>query len=493
MKKINKIYSNILRINQTSRHTLISLFQMFFITFFGFIATMYIARKTGPEIYGVYSLFIAYYSIITILRNFGFEQAAVKKISEGENQNSYFTAFLAINVISLPILLLILFIIQPYLSSINEYGLFNWMLLAVIISSIYTIFITSNFGTGKVGVFQAGLISDSFFRIIFQVIAVFFGYYIMGLVGGLIIGFIAGMIVNIPFNTLKLSYFSYAQFKTLMAFSLWVFLVNASFVLLSNIDKIAIGYYLSNADVGIYTIAFQLTSVATFGFMAFQSVIYPKISYMSINGEIEGIERLLSKSMTYSLSLAIPSLIGGFLLGYHILYYFYEASYASGYYSLIILFVCQIANVFVVLISTTITAMNMPKSTFKVTFFGTILNILLNILFIPLFGIIGAAISTLITMSIISTLLFISLSKLIKIKLEKTTFKNIIIAASAMLIPIAIYRLFVPIDNFFLVLLPILIGGIVYCTTLVKLDTAIRNEILDILIQMGIIHPKSPK
>lgn len=450
---------------------------------------MYIARITGPEIYGVYSLFLAYFSLITIIRNFGFEQAAVKKISEGEDQNSYFTAYLGINIISIPFLILILFIFRPYLTILDEYGLFYWMIAAVIISSAYNIFITSNFGTGKVGVFQTGLISDSLFRIIFQLIAVFFGIYILGLIGGVIIGFIAGTIVNIPFNSLKLSRFTYEQFKSLMTFSFWIFLVNASVILLANIDKLFINYYLTTADVGIYTIAFQMTAVATFGFMAFQSVIYPKISHMSTKGYKDEIENLLSKALTYSLSLTIPAFFGGLFLGYYLLYYFYEASYAEGYSSLTILFACQMVNSFVVLISTTLTAMNMPKSTFKVTFIGTLLNILLNFLLIPLMGIIGAALSTLITLTIIAVSLHRALSGIIKIKLESTTTKNIIIATSAMCIFLGLYRILIPIENFILAFLPIITGLLIYSSLLLKTDENISHELRELLNQLHIKVP----
>src|SRR4030042_5161902 len=99
---------------------------------------------------------------------------------------------------------------------------------------------------------------------------------------------------------------------------------------------------MSNADVGIYRTAFQLTSVATFTTLAFHTVLYPKISNWGAQGQFSKINKSLARAFTYSLLLAIPTCIGGWILGEKLLYYLYGASFVEGNSALFFLLLVQI-------------------------------------------------------------------------------------------------------------------------------------------------------
>jgi O-antigen/teichoic acid export membrane protein len=106
---------------------------------------------------------------------------------------------------------------------------------------------------------------------------------------------------------------------------------------------------MSNTDVGIYRTAFQLTSVATFATLAFHTVLYPKISNWGAQGQITEIESSLARAWTYSLFLAIPTCIGGWILGEKLLYFLYGASFVAGAPALFFLLFVQVINVFMFL------------------------------------------------------------------------------------------------------------------------------------------------
>ena len=117
-------------------------------------------------------------------------------------------------------------------------------------------------------------------------------------------------------------------------------------------------------------------------------------------GQIAEIENSLARAFTYSLFLAIPTCIGGWILGEKLLYYLYGASFVEGTPALFFLLLVQIVNVFMYLGTMSLTALNRPKDAFWITVIAAIANILLDLTLIPVMGITGAAVATLIAMTI---------------------------------------------------------------------------------------------
>ena len=114
---------------------------------------------------------------------------------------------------------------------------------------------------------------------------------------------------------------------------------------------------------------------------------------------------------------------------------------------------------------------------------------MLNLLLIPLVGIVGAAIATLVTMTLNVVMGRIILSQIINIRVEYIGVLNILKASAVMALLVGGYRLFIPLSNLWLTLTPIAIGGIVYGVLLLKLDKAICYELKTIVTHMNIPWP----
>lgn len=78
------------------RQSIVSLIWQIAFTFIGFLSTMYFARALGAGILGANFLFIAYLGIIGLMIDSGFGGGAVKRISEGEEPDAYFSAFVVL-------------------------------------------------------------------------------------------------------------------------------------------------------------------------------------------------------------------------------------------------------------------------------------------------------------------------------------------------------------------------------------------------------------
>ena len=479
------LFSNIMNINPVQRQSIISLFWQIAFTAIGFLSTMYFAHTVGAAILGAYFLFTAYNGIFGMVTDGGFGGAAVKRISEGEEPDAYFSAYFVLRLLFTIIVVLTLLVLRDYFVDLNTSGMFIWLLLALMVSVLAGPISSGVAGAGKMGIRTTCAGIGNISRIILQVLAIYLGYEAAGLAGGSVAGILIAAIIEFRFFDLRFVRFKWHHIKSLSIFSFWLFLTSGGVLVFSQADTVLIGYFMDNADVGIYRVALQFTMVATFTTYAIRHTLWPKVSRWGKSGEIGLVEESLARGISYSLILAVPVFMGGVLLGDKLLYFFYGAEFATGYTTLMVLLAVQVVNVFQYFFTMYLDALDYPKESFKVTAVGVVANIVLNIALIPLIGILGAAIATLVTMTLNAVLAKRALSKLMTIRLERRSLLNIMTASVVMAVLVGGYRVLVPLSNVWVTLLAVVAGGVAYSVLVLKLDRKICDELRGIVEGMG--------
>lgn len=482
----SNLVSRIMQIETLRRHSIVTFGTTISLTAIGFLSTMYFAHAIGESVLGAYFLFLAYFNTLNLILDGGLGGAAVKRISEGKEKNEYFTAVFVLRTFLVGISVVLLLFARPILENIDQTGMYSWLFIALIIGIFWNSVSNGNYGSGKVGLNQTCGFINSASCTIFQVLAVYLGFGANGLAGGFIFGMIAATVIGSRFLDLRLKRFNTGHLRSIFSYSFWIFLASSGSLVFSYADTIIIGQFLETADVGIYRVAFQFTTAATFTTTAMKIVLFPKVSNWNTKGELKMAENAFAKGITYSLLLAVPVFVGGIILGDKMLYFFYGEGFARGTQTLYVLLAVQLVNVFMFLQTMYLSALNRPKESFKVTAVAASVNIILDIILIPVLGIVGAAVATLTTMILNSFLAYILLKNIINIKFEFQEIRNIIIAALIMGLGIGGYRILVPISNIWLTLIPVILGAILYILLLLKLDTNIRKEMIQIGEQMGL-------
>ena len=450
---------------------------------------MYFARVVGAGVLGAYFLFLAYLSIIGLVTDGGFGGAAVKRISEGEEQDAYFSAFIVLRSVFVTVVLMALIASRSYFVDLNGAGTFIWLLVALVVSLLHGAVSSGIAGRGKIGIGATAGFINNVSRILVQVVAVFLGYGVAGLAGGFVLGMLVGSIIQLRFFDLHFMRFGWRHLKSLSSFSFWLFLTGSGMMVYSHADSVMIGYFLDNVDVGVYRVIVQFTSFAAFTTVALRATLWPRVSRWDEIGEIGLIEESLSRAFTYSLILALPLFVGGALLGDKLLYFFYGADFVN-YTTLMILFIVQIINIFQYFFTTYLSAMDQVKELFKITVVAVAANIALNAALIPVIGISGAAVATLVTMSLNAVLAQRVLARMITLRIERSSLLNICKASIAMGAVVGAYRLVVPLSNVWLALVPVVLGGMVYGILILKLDGKIYEELKEIMLKMNVVWPE---
>jgi len=160
-----------------------------------------------------------------------------------------------------------------------------------------------------------------------------------------------------------------------------------------NLDTIMLGFMKTDEIVGYYNAAYKIVlALLVFGSL-FIETIFPLISRFYKDSK-EKLKILLNISEKTYISIAIPIGVGGTILAGQLVMFIFGEGYSEATTALRIL----IWTVVIVYISTTygytLMGCNMERKYLISVSFAAIINVILNFILIPPFGIIGAAIAT---------------------------------------------------------------------------------------------------
>jgi hypothetical protein len=128
-------------------------------------------------------LFPSFFSISSLITDLDIGTAGTQRICEGKEHDSFFTASL----------------FQDRFVDLEQTGLF-WPLIAVVgLTAIQTSLGMAISASNRLGLAASSTLINNIARIIVQVIAVFLGYQIYGLVGGLVVGILLELIIQLKF------------------------------------------------------------------------------------------------------------------------------------------------------------------------------------------------------------------------------------------------------------------------------------------------------
>jgi O-antigen/teichoic acid export membrane protein len=194
---------------------------------------------------------------------------------------------------------------------------------------------------------------------------------------------------------------SFAKMKDYLRFDLPFVPSNFAWWIANTSDRYIIAIFLGVASTGVYSAAYSLGSIVTVYMSPLNMVLVPTLAYLYDSNRVEDVKIHLSYSLKYFLLLAIPSAAGLCLLAKPILQILGTPEFASGG-SIVVPFV-----VAAMLLHGCQGIVMQPISLVKRTgivgiawAIAAALNLGLNLVLVPRFGIIAAAITTLVSFAV---------------------------------------------------------------------------------------------
>lgn len=176
-------------------------------------------------------------------------------------------------------------------------------------------------------------------------------------------------------------------------------------ILFGHIDTLMLGIFRTDAEVGAYRVAVQLSMLVVFALAVINQVLQPKISELHAQGDRDALQALLT-STSFSLFLAslAPALVAAFFAP-ELLEVVFGADYRIAGTALQILIMGQAINVMFGSVGTILNMTGLENLAMRGMVIAIVINLGLDLLLIPLLGLSGAALASALTITIWNAIL----------------------------------------------------------------------------------------
>jgi len=174
-------------------------------------------------------------------------------------------------------------------------------------------------------------------------------------------------------------------------------LVAGSFIVLNQADILMIGIFIGAREAGIYAAATKTAALVSFVLVAVNAIVAPMIAEFHAKGNRVKLQEMVSAATrwifwpSFGVTLGLV-LFGGAVLG------FFGPAFSEGYWALALLALGQLVNASVGPVGYLMSLTGHQNLSAWVYGLSALVNVGLNALLIPVWGLVGAALATMITM-----------------------------------------------------------------------------------------------
>jgi O-antigen/teichoic acid export membrane protein len=383
-----------------------------------FLFGIYAARVMGPADFGLYSLGLAVFNVLSILSLCGLDNGLVRFVAlfQGENdkariKGAIFFAFLLVTSVGLGIGLVMLFFSGSISNHVfHKEGLavvLRWFAVGLPLYGGMSVFWASlqGFQNMKYLVGVRNFLEPSV-RLVAAALLFFIGFRLKAVLWSHLIAWTislmgAFLLVVKLIPLLKGTVRPVIEARRILSFSLPLLLVGFLSIGINRTDRLLLGYFRGAQEIGIYTAAFQTAMMLMMILHSFNTAFAPMISDLFNRSERANLEVLFKAVTKWVLTAALPLFAIFVLFPSNILALFGD-QFTLGGRSLIILAAAQLINCLTGPVGYVLIMSGRPRIEFLNNLVIFLLEFVLALVLIPRYGIEGAAVATGLSVSVVN-------------------------------------------------------------------------------------------
>jgi O-antigen/teichoic acid export membrane protein len=160
------------------------------------------------------------------------------------------------------------------------------------------------------------------------------------------------------------------------------------------VSTAALGVFQPPDQVGVYRVAVQMATLASFGLQAVRQVAAPRFAGLHARGRVKRLRVLAVSGARVALSFSLLLALGLVLVGRPFLKAVFGPEFEASYWPLLILLVGQVVSSAFGPVGYLLNMAGYEKETVRVMAAVVVLNALLNLVLIPVWGTMAAAVAT---------------------------------------------------------------------------------------------------
>jgi O-antigen/teichoic acid export membrane protein len=372
-----------------------------------FITNIVIVRKLSVDDFGIFSIAFMFIGLVT---TFGFSWSSSSILYYGSKEKAKYgninKTFWARNLIIFFSLIITTILFFLFSQQINEYIGINvsYLILIWLYVSVVEDYLSQYFLAVKKQLLSSMLSVTA--KILYLVLILLITFDVRTLIILNIISHASVLLYILGLNKKDIGKFEFDRswFYEILSFSLWQLFGFSGLYLINFGDTAVIKYFMTTEDVGIYNAAYKLfNAVASFAFVI-SSYYASSVSQYFAKNEHNKLKQFFYKERLFIIGLSTIVHILVMVFSEPIIVTLYGERYAQSVIIFNILMVGSIVNyltVFYMLYYNTNKKYMLQQT---INIIRALLNLVLDIIFIQIFGLIGPAIAT--TMSMILICLF---------------------------------------------------------------------------------------
>ncbi|MFO0752357.1 MAG: flippase [Thermodesulfovibrionales bacterium] len=392
------------------RGGLVSLLFKVFGMALGYAFTLLITRTYGARTMGVFTLFVTVLNIVSIVGRLGFDTALLKFIAEYASRGRmdlardvYLKSVKAIVPVGLALSLLLYFSspsIAVHLFGKEYLGpYFQAASFAVVPFSLLSVTAESLRGLKKIKEYSfvqdmaVSLLATALLALSFLFTREAFMPFVVYLIS-IAVAFVLSLFLwlrKIPAAPAGSG--EKVELKAVLHVSLPILVSGSLYLFMGWVDKIILGVYAPESDVGIYNIALKVSTLTSLSLLAVNSIAAPQFAQCYGSGDTEGLRKIAQQSTRLIFWSSAPVLalfffFPSFTLG------LFGPEFRAGAAALLMLTFGQFVNAFSGSVGYLLQMTGRQRVFQNVMLFTVAANLTLNLTLVPRYGMNGAAFAT---------------------------------------------------------------------------------------------------
>jgi O-antigen/teichoic acid export membrane protein len=378
--------------------------------------TVVLAKLLGTDSYGLLFLSISVFSVVQFFSRLGIAQSAARYVAERKEQDPgqipYILKWsLLFSLVTITTTCLSFALLRGRIADLmGEPALEPFLLVGisfVALSSLRSFGRQISQGFEDIQLAAAIQVIQRVSQAVVAIGLVLLGYGALGALGGFILGEFLGAVFGL--GTIYNRYYrgidrgasiENGLLRRIAEYSLPLTLTRVSHKLDNQVDTILVGFYLNPVAVGYYALANQIVRFVGVPMNVLGFTLSPTYGKQNANEELSAAARLYEESLAHTLVFYLPAAMGMILIADPAIEYVFGADYAGA------VPVIQVLAVYTAVLAVTkvtnrpLDFLGRARDRSIIRGLTAVGNFVLNVVLIPEFGVVGAAVATVLTHSV---------------------------------------------------------------------------------------------
>ena len=481
------------------RGTLIVLVISVFAGILGYIVRLVMARNLSIEEFGLFYAVFAFLSLLGVFKTFGFDKALIKFIPEfhhGSKNNLIKSSIIYVlftQIVTNSIIIILVYLFSNYLSihffhSPKAGIALKLMAIAFFIDSFVNVLKFVFQGFKKVVLFA--LIDIVRMSVILMILIIglkmnfglfspIFAYIIAPII--LLISFGWIFVKNVFPQFLTTSFaVNKKLIKDLSRYGIFVMLSGTAAIVLGYTDSTILTYFKGVKDVALYNVALPTAKILINLPIAIGSVLLPLASELWTKKKHELLKAGIESLYKYSFLISFPLVLIMLSFSNLIISVLFGKEYILAANAMRILSIGMVFYTYHFINVNFFLGIGQPQIQSKILYAAAAFNIITDIMLIPMFGIIGAAITTTASFLIMMILGFMQIKNFITINLPVRMWIRALLAGSFFLAIVALLKNLISLNVWLETAVVLAIAGLAYIAILFLLKVIDFGELKEL-------------